>query len=231
MIVVSCAGREALSAAEGSLVAAAARAGAVVLFPTDTLYGLGADPLSPAAVAAVFRAKGRGARKPLPVLLADASLVGRFAAAVPAAWPVLMARFWPGPLTLVFPALPGLPAGVRSASGTVALRVPGSALCRSVLGAAGGALTGTSANRSGAPPAADPVAALRGLAGGVDLLVDAGTLPSSPASTLLEMDARGRVQQLRAGAVPEAAWRGALRREGGLDLPVPEGAPPADGGG
>ena len=135
----------------------------MILFPTDTLYGLGVDPCSPAGLAALFRLKGRDPGKPLPVLLADASLVGRYAAAIPAPWRALMERFWPGPLTLLFPAIPGLPPGIRSASGKVALRVPGSALCRSVLRAAGGSLTGTSANPRAPAARATRQIALRGI--------------------------------------------------------------------
>ena len=202
MRVIACAGRDALSPDEAAAVAAAARAGGVILFPTDTLYGLGADPLSASGLAAIYRLKARAADKPLPVLIAEESLVARFAAAVPDAWRTLMRRFWPGPLTLLFPALPDLPPAIRSADGTVALRVPGSALCRAVLRAAGGALTGTSANLSGSAGTGDPAGALRGLAGTVDLLLDAGTLSPSPASTLLEMDDTGRVVELRRGPVP-----------------------------
>jgi L-threonylcarbamoyladenylate synthase len=210
MRVIRCAGRDSLTPEEAADVGAAARAGGVILFPTDTLYGLGADPCSEAGCAAVFRLKGRDPGKPVPVLLAEASLVERYAAAVPAAWRALMERFWPGPLTLLFPARPGLPAAIRSASGKVALRVPGSALCRSVLLAAGGSLTGTSANPAGAGGTGDPAIALRGLVGGVDLFVNAGTLPPSPASTILDMDAAGRVATLRAGAIPEKDLRGFL---------------------
>ncbi len=195
--------RDQLTPEQAALVARTSGAGGVILFPTDTLYGLGVDPGSPAGLAGLFRLKGRDPDKPLPVLIADASLVGRYAAAVPAAWRALMERFWPGPLTLLFPALPGLPPWIHSATGKVALRVPGGVLCRSVLLAAGGSLTGTSANRSGAVGPSDPAPALRDLAGGIDLLVNAGTLPPSPASTLLDMDASGVVTTLRAGAIPE----------------------------
>ena len=214
MRVIRCAGRDTLSADEAAAVAAAARSGGVILFPTDTLYGLGVDPFSPAGLAALFRLKGRDPDKPLPVLLADASLVSRFAAAVPAPWRVLMGRFWPGPLTLLFPAIPGLPQGICSTAGKVALRVPGSSLCRSVLRTAGGSLTGTSANVAGAGGTGDPAIALRDLAGGVDLFVNAGTLPPSPASTLLDMDASGRVITLRAGAVRESDLGLRTRQEG-----------------
>ena len=202
--MIRCAGRGALTPEEADAVGAAARSGGVILFPTDTLYGLGADPLSAEGCAAVFRLKGRDPGKPVPVLLADATLVDRYAAVVPAAWRALMGRFWPGPLTLLFPAVAGLPAPIRSASGKVALRVPGSALCRSVLRAAGGSLTGTSANPAGTGGTGDPAIALHGLGGGIDVFVNAGTLPPSPASTVLDMDLSGRVVTLRAGAIPDS---------------------------
>lgn len=214
MRLITCAGRGALTAGEAAAVADAARAGGVILYPTDTLYGLGADPFSAEGIAAVYRLKGRAPAKPLPVLLAEASLVGRFAASVPPPWHCLMARFWPGPLTLLFPALPALPSGILSTEGKIALRVPGSALCRSILAAAGGALTGTSANPSGGSGTGDPAQAQLGLAGQLDVFVDAGILPPSPASTLLDIDSAGSATQLRAGMVPEEAWRHALERSG-----------------
>jgi L-threonylcarbamoyladenylate synthase len=227
---IACSSREDLPAAAAAAVGAAIRAGEVLLFPTDTLYGLGVDPGSEAALDRLFRLKGRDPGKPVPVLLADASLVGRFAAAIPAPWPALMERFWPGPLTLVFPARAGLPAGIRSAAGAVALRVPGSALCRSVLRAAGGSLTGTSANVAGSGGTGDAAAALRALGAGVDLFVNAGTLPPSPASTLVDLDAAGEVLVLRRGAVPEVDLRrslggntGASGRAGSVDNPPPAG--------
>jgi L-threonylcarbamoyladenylate synthase len=120
-----------------------------------------------------------------------------------------MERFWPGPLTLLFPAREGLPAGIVSPGGEVALRVPGSGLCRAVIAAAGGCLTGTSANRSGEPPPVDaqPVAAsldpgafLAGDRGCADLIIDGGTLPGGEVSTLL-MSRDGRPAPLREGAV------------------------------
>jgi len=210
MIEICCLGRDALMPEESAAIGAAARAGVVILFPTDTLYGLGVNPCSEAGLQALFRLKGRDPGKPVPVLLADVSLVERYAAATPAPWRVLMERFWPGPLTLLFPAIPGLPQAICSASGKVALRVPGSALCRSVLRAAGGSLTGTSANAAGAGGAADPTIALRDLGGGIDLFVNAGTLPPSPASTLLDMEVSGVVTTLRSGAALEVDVRQAL---------------------
>jgi hypothetical protein len=116
MRVIRCAGRDFLTPEEAAAVGETARAAGVILFPTDTLYGLGVDPGSAPALDALFRLKGRDPGKPVPVLLADASLVGRYAAAVPPAWRALMERFWPGPLTLLFPAVPGLPPAIRSAA-------------------------------------------------------------------------------------------------------------------
>jgi len=209
---IRCADRDALAPVEAAAVGATARAGGVILFPTDTLYGLGVDPFSEVALASLFRLKGREPDKPVPVLLADASLIGRYAAAIPEPWRALIERFWPGPLTLLFPAFPGLPPGIRSASGKVALRVPGSALCRAVLRAAGGSLTGTSANTAGAGGTGDPATALRGIGGdrrvGIDLFVNSGVLPPSQASTLLDINAAGDVITLRVGAVVEIGTGG-----------------------
>jgi L-threonylcarbamoyladenylate synthase len=204
MRVIHCEGRAALTPEEATAVGATSRAGGVILFPTDTLYGLGVDPSSEVGLARLFRLKGRDPDKPVPVLLADASLIGRYAAAVPEPWRALMERFWPGPLTLLFPAIPGLSPGICSPSGKVALRVPGSALSRSVLQAAGGSLTGTSANAAGAGGTGDPGIALRDLGSGIDLFVNAGTLPPSPASSLIDIDASGAVLSLRAGAISES---------------------------
>ena len=218
MRVIHPAGRDLLTPEDAAAVGATARAAGVILFPTDTLYALGVDPFLEAGLSALFRLKGRDPGKPVPVLLADASLVDRYAAAIPAPWRLLMERFWPGPLTLLFPAIPGLTPGIRSASGKVALRVPGSVLCREVLRAAGGSLTGTSANAAGAGGTGDPAIALRGIGGdaggdrgvGIDLFLNAGTLPPSLASTLLDLDASGGVATLRAGAIMEADLQGFL---------------------
>lgn len=209
-VFIRCAGREELGPRQAAKVATATHEGRVILFPTDTLYGLGVDPLSVPGLDALFRLKRRDPGKPVLVLIADASLVDRFAAAVPEPWRALIGRFWPGPLTLLFPALPGLPPAIRSPAGKIALRVPGSALCRSVLRAAGGSLTGTSANLSGSPGTGDAQNALRQLPRGVGLFLDAGELLPSAASTLLDWDPEGGARTLRAGAVPADLVRRAL---------------------
>lgn len=210
-MILDCRGREALSPREGASVGAIVQAGGVILFPTDTLYGLGADPGCPAGIEKVYRAKGRTRDKMLLVLIEGPHLVARFAAAVPPPWEHLMRRFWPGPLTLLFPARPDLLPGIRSEAGEVALRVPGRALCRAVLAAAGGSLTGTSANPSGGGGVTLPEDAVRTLGPMLDLVVDAGALPPSRESTILGWDDGGEVRILREGAIGAQAVREVLK--------------------
>jgi len=179
---------------------AAAASGGVIVFPTDTFYGLGADPSSPGGLAKTYELKGRPPDRTLLILVDDFETVGRFAAAVPATHRRLMDRYWPGPLSLLFPARDGLAPETVSHAGQVALRLPGSALCRDVLRAAGGALTGTSANRSGDPPCRTVREIARSVTKGADLIVDGGTLPPAEVSTLLSVDG-DEVRILRDGAL------------------------------
>jgi len=191
---------EGLTSEDAARIAAAASAG-VIVFPTDTFYALGANPLSPRGVARVFDLKQRSPDSPLLLLLDVPGKVDLYTSSVSRSHLLLMEHFWPGPLTLLFPARDGLPEGVVSPSGEVALRVPGHRLSRQVVAAAGGALTGTSANRSGAPPPSTVSAALSSLAAEPDLVVEAGTLPAAGVSTLVRLDG-DRATALREGAVP-----------------------------
>lgn len=131
------------------------RSGGLVAFPTDTFYALGADALNGAAVRKVFEAKGRADGRPVPVLLADPADVLRVAREFPTLARALARRYWPGPLTLVLPATPALPAAVAAGAGSVGVRVPDHELARTLIRAFGGPVTGTSANRSGGPPHKD----------------------------------------------------------------------------
>lgn len=201
--------RAVLPPEERKRVGAVARRGGSILFPTESFYALGVDPFSNPAVEKVFLLKGRPPDQPLLVLIDGPERLPLFAAVVPGEYPLLMRRFWPGPLTLLFPALPSLPGGIVSPSGSVALRVPGSPVCRQVLAAAGGCLTGTSANRSGGDPPREVGQAAASLLSEPDLAVDGGTLPGGMVSTLLEIR-RGRAAVLREGAVPSNALRECL---------------------
>jgi L-threonylcarbamoyladenylate synthase len=189
-----------LSGEDADRIADVVRSGGTILYPTDTFYALGADPRSAEGVRRVFSLKKRPPSQPLLLLLDGKERVERYAASVSPAHRALMDRFWPGPLTVLFPARGGLAEGVVSSGGEIALRVPGDALSREVIAAAGGALTGTSANLTGDAPPGDAARALASLGRETDLVVDAGTLPAAEVSTLLRLSG-GRPTALREGAV------------------------------
>jgi L-threonylcarbamoyladenylate synthase len=182
--------------------AAAIRRGAIVLIPTDTLYGLAVDAFSPDAVDRLVRLKGRPAGQPIPLIAADLAQVTAQVGRLPAAALRLASAFWPGPLTLVVPAPAGLPAAVTAGTRTVGVRVPNHPVARALCAAAGCVLTATSANVSGAPPSSDPGEAAHGVGHGVDVRLDAGSVPGGAASTVLDVTA-GDVRVVRDGAV---AW-------------------------
>lgn len=176
------------------------RAGGLVAFPTETFYGLGADALSASAVSRVFQAKGRPDDKPLLVLVDAVEMVDAVAASVPASARRLMARHWPGPLTLVLPARPGLPSSLTAGTGTIGVRLPGHGLARALVSRVGSPVTAPSANPHGAPSprtAAEVAAALRAA---VDLILDGGPTPGGLPSTLVDVTGP-RPRILRPGVV------------------------------
>jgi L-threonylcarbamoyladenylate synthase len=187
---------------------ASIRNGALVVFPTTGLYGLGADPLNPEAVERIFRLKARDADKPLLVLIDQLAMMTRVAQPVSAMARHLMASFWPGRLTLVVRALPNLPAGLTAGSGKIGVRLTGHPVAAALAKAAGGLLIGTSANISGAGgvaaiPDLDP-SVLQAVA----MVLDAGPL-TGQASTVVDVTAEAPVI-LRQGAVPGAAIMSAI---------------------
>lgn len=193
--------------------AATLRRGGVVAYPTETFYGLGALAADAAAVARLARAKGRPDGKPLPLLAADLAAV-EAVAVLDAGARRVAERLWPGPLTLVLPARPGLPAAVTAGTGTVGIRVPGGEVARRLARRAGGAIVSTSANPSGGPPPAraedlDPALRAR-----LDGVLDGGPTPGGLASTVVALE-EGRVRVLRPGAIPADAVARALRPRGG----------------
>lgn len=147
--------------------------GALLIYPTDTLYALGGPAAEPAAARAVREAKGREAGKPLPVVAADLDQARDLCARWPAAADRLAARFWPGPLTLILPAASGLPFELTAGSPGVAVRVPALGLARALCRSAG-ALISTSANRSGEPSPVTCAEAVRGVGSSAALALDSG---------------------------------------------------------
>ncbi len=178
------------------------RRGGVVVYPTETVYGLGADPFNPSAFERIFELKGREAEKGLILLVRDRKDVDALVAHVPRAAEVLIDAFWPGPLTLVFPASPDLPKHLLGSTSTLALRMSDAPLAGALLHSSGGPITSTSANRSGQPPVRSAREAADVLGRDVDLILNGGPSGDPRPSTLVDVS-RGNPEILRPGRVPE----------------------------
>jgi tRNA threonylcarbamoyl adenosine modification protein (Sua5/YciO/YrdC/YwlC family) len=174
--------------------------GGVVAVPTDTVYGLACRSAFPDAVKRIYEMKGRQSDKPLPWLVPDIDSAYAFVNAIPPRASRLMARFWPGALTLVL--------GDRTQ--TVALRLPDHDALREILRRSGGPVVATSANRSGDVPAVTAAEVAAGFDGKVDLILDGGTARLARESTIVQIRPEGTVTILREGHVPEAELREAL---------------------
>lgn len=166
--------------------AAALRAGSLVAVPTETVYGLAADALSPTAVAEVFRRKGRPSENPLIVHVGSAGEAAALASEWPAEATALAAEFWPGPLTLVVPKAAHVPPATTGGLGTVALRVPRHPVALRLLERAGIPLAAPSANRFGSLSPTTAAAVLEALGGDVDVL-DGGNCEVGIESTVLDL--------------------------------------------
>jgi L-threonylcarbamoyladenylate synthase len=175
-------------------------AGGVIVYPTDTYYALGADPTNAAAVRRLFAIKGRQEHQPILLLLSGRESVAAWAADVNGTAERLMERYWPGPLTLVFEARKEVLPALTGGTGTIGLRVPGSALTRDLLGRVGMALTGTSANRTGQPAPVSAEMALQSLGTDVDLVLDGGPATIDRPSTVVDVRG-GAVKVIRQGAL------------------------------
>jgi L-threonylcarbamoyladenylate synthase len=189
--------------------AGALRAGGLVVYPTETFYALGALARDAAAVARLAAAKGRPDGKPLPLLAGDVAQVEEVALPLDAAARALARAFWPGPLTLVLAARPGLPPEIGAGTGTVAIRVPGSDVARHLAALAGGPLVSTSANLSGAPPPRTPADLAPELLSRVDLVLDGGPAPGGRPSTIVALDG-ATATLVRDGPIPLDAVRRVL---------------------
>ena len=176
------------------------RAGRLVAFPTETVYGLGADATSAAAVESVYVAKGRPADNPCIVHLADARYLGEVAASVPDSARRLADRFWPGPLTLVLPAAALARRAVTRGLDTIAVRVPDHPVAHALLVQVGIPLVAPSANRSGRPSPTRAEHVLTDLGGRIDAVLDGGPCRVGIESTVLDM-AHDEPALLRPGAI------------------------------
>jgi len=192
--------------ADMARAAALIRAGGIVAFPTETVYGLGADGLDPEAVRRIFAAKGRPADNPLILHVVDFAAAAPLWVASDVEWSrarACAAALWPGPLTLVLPAAPCVPAVVRADLPSVAVRAPAHPVALALLAAVARPVAAPSANRSGRPSPTTAAHVAATLDGRIDAIVDGGPADVGVESTVLDL--RGAVPTiLRAGAVDAA---------------------------
>jgi L-threonylcarbamoyladenylate synthase len=187
-----------------SYIADRIKAGHVVGMPTDTFYGLAADPLNLRAVDLIYDVKTRNRHKPLSLLIESVEQAEYLAA-----WPLsdtfhaITDKYWPGPLTIIVRASSRLPLKVTANTGNVALRVPAARIPVEVIRAAGVPITATSANISGANECTTAEGVRQQLGSRISLIVDGGTSPRDVASTIIDMSNPDKVTLLRQGAIPE----------------------------
>jgi len=187
-----------------SYVAEQIKKGRVAGMPTDTFYGLAADPLNLHAVDLIYDVKSRSRHKPLSLLIESVEQAEYLARPLPDVFYNITRKFWPGPLTIIVKASSRLPLKVTANTGNVALRVPAARIPVEVIRAAGVPITATSANISGASECTTAEGVRQQLGAKLGLIVDGGTSPREVASTILDMSVAGKVTVLRHGAIPES---------------------------
>ena len=185
------------------------RRGEVIAIPTDTFYGLAADPFNLMAVARVYDIKGRPERKALPILVSSIEQAQQLAAFLPDAFFILAEKFWPGALTIVTDATPRLPLKVTGNTGRVALRLPDSKIPAALIAAAGSPVTGTSANLSGFAACLSVPQVVKQMGERIPLILDGGESGARLASTVVELRGDDWII-LREGPISEADLRSAL---------------------
>ena len=188
------------------------KGGDVIVFPTETLYGLGADALNEGAVEKVFQLKGRDPRNPIPVLVLDQEMLLTLVTAIPKTAQQLMDHYWPGPLTLVLPGRKDIPKHLCNPSGGVGVRISSQPIANLLVKGLGHPLTATSANPSGKEPARTVQEATTYFGDRIELFVDGGTLTSKSGSTVVEA-MEENLKIIRQGEITASELRQVLGEE------------------
>jgi len=200
---------QANQAAHLTAAVSALKRGEVIVFPTETLYGLGADALNFSAVEKVFHLKGRDPNNPFPVLVADLAMVDSLVAAISPLAKLLMTRYWPGPLTLVLPARTEIPRALVNSRGGIGVRLSSQPLATELVRLLGHPLTGTSANPSGQPGAQTVAQAKNYFSEKISVYVDGGALRSRTGSTVAAIE-KDRLRIIRDGEISREALADAV---------------------
>ena len=183
--------------------------GDVIVFPTETLYGLGADALNYAAVEKVFQLKGRDPNNPFPVLISDRAMLDLLVAEISPLAELLMERFWPGPLTLVLPARNDIPRPLVNSTSGIGVRVSSQPIAMEIVKWLGRPLTATSANPTGQSGARTVAQARDYFSSKIDIYVDGGELTSPTASTVAAV-AENKLKIIRAGEIGKSELENAI---------------------
>jgi len=187
--------------------------GEIVAFPTDTVYGLGADATQEAAVKKIFKAKERPANRPLSVLLADADAIYTYGHEIPAAVAQLTQQFWPGPLTIIVNKSDRLAPSVTAGKETVGLRMPDHPLTLSLIKEVGAPLSTPSANTSGRPSPTLAEHVLADLEDKISAVIDGGETPVGLESTVLDFSNEKQPQILRPGNITKEAIEATIQQD------------------
>jgi L-threonylcarbamoyladenylate synthase len=179
------------------------KGGGIVVFPTDTVYGLGGDVFNIAAIERIYRVKQRSRNLPLPVLLADSTQLADVVASVPEIARYLIRRFWPGGLTLVLPKKDTLPDIITAGSNKIAVRIPDHVVPLTLIRGLGVPIIGTSANISDKPSPVTAEEVEQQLGSQVDLIIDMGRCPGRLESTVVDVT----------GEIPVILRRGVISEE------------------
>jgi L-threonylcarbamoyladenylate synthase len=176
------------------------RQGGIVAFPTETYYGLAVDLDSPLAVEKLFALKRRAADKPLLLLIEKKEQLESLVQDVPQLYWPLIEKYWPGPLTLIFPATPSLNGRITGKSGTVGIRISPHPIAQELIRKMGKPITATSANISGLPPARSATEIVKMLGYSIDYILDGGATEAELCSTILAIQ-KGRLRIIRHGQI------------------------------
>ncbi len=171
-----------------SLAAAVIISGGIAAIPTETSYGLAVNPFNAGSLERLFEIKRRPPTKPLLVLIDEVDRLSRLVSEVPESFKPLMDRFWPGPLTLIFPAKPDLPSLLTAGTGTIGVRISSNRSASEICRQAGGMITATSANVSGEHPAWSAEQLISSFSNSIELIVDGGELEQVPPSTVIRSE-------------------------------------------